>query len=82
MVELMLIIPGITIISLIPISINAIGLREGAFVILFAHVGLSTEQSLVLALLFRLGLLTPSLVGGVVYIRNDLKLMVSKIKEA
>ena len=82
MIQLMLIMPAITIISLIPISINALGLREGAFVILFSLTGLSTEQSLVLALLTRLGVLAPSLVGGFIYIGSDLKLMLSKIKEA
>ncbi len=61
------IIPVITIIGLVPITINSIGIREGAFVFLFAQVGVSEEKSLALALLYRAGVMAPGLVGALLY---------------
>ena len=69
-VELLLIVPAITIISILPVTINSIGLREGAFVFLFSHLGVSVSESLALALMFRLGMFIPSLVGGIIYIKK------------
>jgi uncharacterized protein (TIRG00374 family) len=68
----MLIFPAIMIISIIPITINSIGLREGAFVYFFSHMGIPSSQALVLALLYRVGVLLPSLIGGLMYMFGDL----------
>ena len=64
---LMLIVPVTTIIGVIPITINSIGLREGAFVFLFSYLGIPASQSLLMALLSRVGILLPSLAGGIIY---------------
>lgn len=64
------IVPVITIIGLVPITINSIGIREGAFVFLFAQLGVSDEKSLALALLYRAGVMAPGLVGGLLYITS------------
>lgn len=77
-IQMLLILPAITIISLIPISINAIGIREGAFVYIFTYIGISNEQSLALALVYRIGILIPGLVGGIIYV---LTLINNKRKE-
>jgi uncharacterized protein (TIRG00374 family) len=68
----MLIFPAIMVISIIPITINSIGVREGAFVYFFSHMGISSSQALVLALLYRVGVLLPSLIGGLIYMFGDL----------
>ncbi len=60
-------IPIISVLSMIPISINALGVREGAYVYFFGRIGISKE----IALLFSLSYLTitavTSLVGGVLF---------------
>ncbi len=65
--EIFLVVPLITIIGLVPITINSIGLREGAFVYLFTQVGVDGAESFALALLYRVGILAPSLIGGILY---------------
>jgi uncharacterized membrane protein YbhN (UPF0104 family) len=62
--HLVLIVPMIHVIGIIPVAINGIGLREGAFVYFFTQMGISLSQAFALSLLFRLGSLIPSLVGG------------------
>jgi hypothetical protein len=68
--QLLLIVPVITLVGMIPITINSIGIREGAFVYIFTYIGISGSQSLALALVYRIGLLMPSLVGGFIYSLN------------
>ena len=77
---LMLIVPIIGLTGILPITINSIGLREGAFVYLFAQVGVSHSQALALALLFRLGILIASLVGGGLYVLLDATNYNSKLR--
>ena len=74
-VNLMLIVPAITIISVIPLTINSIGLREGAFVFLFSYVGLTSVQALLLAFLYRIGVLLPGILGGIIYLFDNTKKM-------
>jgi len=76
----MLIVPVITVIGLIPVTINGIGLREGAFVFIFTQMGVTASQSLILSLLYRLGIIILSLVGGVLYIIDDINNKVVKNK--
>jgi len=66
-IQLLLIVPMITLIGIIPITINGIGLREGAFVFLFAKIGISPSESFALSLLYRIGSLIPSILGGFLY---------------
>lgn len=61
-------LPIINVISMIPISFNALGVRENAYVLLFARAGLSGEVSLTVSLVsFFLSFLW-SLVGGIFFI--------------
>lgn len=68
-----LFIPVITIISLIPISINSIGLREGAFVYFFTYLGVTVSQSFTVAVFYRIGMVFPSVVGWIFYILGSNK---------
>ncbi|CAN5837412.1 MAG: flippase-like domain-containing protein [Gemmatimonadetes bacterium] len=61
------IVPLAIIIMMLPVSINAIGLREGAFVFFFASYGVSTERAVAFAWLVYGTVLLLGLVGGVVY---------------
>lgn len=68
-------IPVIALISMIPISLNGMGLREYAFMSLFGAIGVDTESCIALGLLSSIVIILSSLPGGIVYIflrnRND-----------
>lgn len=66
--QLVPIIPLISLISLIPLSINGIGVTEGAFVYFFSILGLSSAEALSIALLSRGVNLAVSLLGGIFYL--------------
>jgi glycosyltransferase 2 family protein len=55
--------------SLIPLSISGLGFREGAFVVLFATVGVPSELSMTLSLLWFLSMVAGSMWGLVEYLR-------------
>ncbi len=67
--NLFLIAPLIMLISALPISINSMGLREGAFVYFLNWLGLANEQGMIIALLSRSvsGVIIP-LLGGILFI--------------
>ncbi|NWG12200.1 MAG: flippase-like domain-containing protein [Acidobacteria bacterium] len=61
-------VPVITLISMIPISLNGMGLREYAFVTLFTAIGVDRESGVALGLLSSAIILLSALPGGVVYV--------------
>ena len=61
-------VPLITLISMIPISLNGMGLREYSFMSLFGAIGVADESCIALGLLYSLMIILSSLPGGVVYI--------------
>jgi hypothetical protein len=65
--------PLIWLVSMLPISINAIGLAEGAFVVFYPQVGLSLPEALAFALLLRFVQMLCSGVGGFLLFNVDLK---------
>jgi glycosyltransferase 2 family protein len=70
-------VPVITLISMIPISLNGMGLREYAFMSLFGAIGVPPASCIALGLLSSVVLILSSLPGGIVYIffrnRNDMQ---------
>jgi hypothetical protein len=72
-------VPVITLISMIPISLNGMGLREYAFVALFSAIGVDRESSVALGLVSSAIILLSAIPGGVIYIffrnRADLEQM-------
>ena len=65
---LMMIISLISVVTAVPLSLNAIGIKEGAYVFFFGLAGIAAPQALALALLSRAVTLAVSLVGGMVYL--------------
>ncbi|MEO0185352.1 MAG: lysylphosphatidylglycerol synthase transmembrane domain-containing protein [candidate division WOR-3 bacterium] len=61
-------LPIINVISMIPVSFNALGVRENAYVFLFQRAGLSGEISLTVSLVSFLLVFLWSLLGGVFFI--------------
>jgi uncharacterized protein (TIRG00374 family) len=72
-------VPVITLISMIPVSLNGMGLREYAFMSLFGAVGVLPESCIALGVLSSIVIILSSLPGGIVYIffrnRADLQQM-------
>ncbi|MCC5945585.1 MAG: flippase-like domain-containing protein [Bernardetiaceae bacterium] len=69
-----LFMPIIQILSLLPISINGFGLREGAYAFFYGFVGVSVEWSVMVSVLYFVILMgIPACVGGVLSLFSDLK---------
>lgn len=67
-VYFVLFVPVVAIISVIPISINALGVREGGYVYLLATIGRTTSEALSLSLMiYAIGVLV-SLFGGILFV--------------
>lgn len=65
-----LFIPLVTAVSMMPISLSGLGLREGAFIFLFTRVGATKAQALTLSLMWFSIMAIVSLIGGIEYIRS------------
>jgi uncharacterized membrane protein YbhN (UPF0104 family) len=63
-----ILIPPIAVATMIPVSLNGLGVREGAFVFFLAQVGVPEAQALSLALLWLGVLIASSLIGGLVWL--------------
>ncbi len=61
-------IPVVTLISMIPISLNGMGLREYAFVSLFGSIGVDREAAVALGLLSSMTIFLSAIPGGIIYI--------------
>jgi hypothetical protein len=61
-------VPTITLISMIPVSLNGMGLREYAFAALFSGVGVDRESSVALGLISSAIIVLSAIPGGVIYI--------------
>ncbi len=61
-------VPIINVISMIPISFNAWGVRENSYVILFSRVGLPGETALTISVVSAFLVLLYSIIGGIFFI--------------
>jgi len=61
-------IPVITLISMIPISLNGMGLREYSFMSLFGAIGVSPASCIALGVLSSIVLILSAVPGGIIYI--------------
>lgn len=66
-VYFLVVVPIIWVITMVPISIGGLGIREGAFVFFFTQVGVSTENALLLSVLWWGLTLIIAMVGGMTY---------------
>jgi len=64
------IIPIIHIATRIPISINAIGVQEGVYMLLFTGLGVSTTEAFTLALVVRIARWLVLVPGGMLYVTD------------
>ncbi len=73
------IIPLALIIMMIPISINGIGLREGAFTVLLGIYGVSVAEALAFSWTFYALTLVQGVLGGIVYLCRKDKVDASRL---
>ena len=62
-----LFVPVITLATMLPISLNGLGVQDTGYVVLFAQVGLPAPVAFSLSLLFHLYRATIGVLGGLVY---------------
>ena len=65
-----ILLPIVWLVAMIPISINGLGLREGAFVVLFVSIGMSKEAAIAISVLFLAQAMLQGLIGGVLFLIN------------
>lgn len=75
-ISIFIIAPLISLISSFPISLNSIGLTEGAYVLLFSSVGVPPEESFAVALLARCLQIILSSVGGAFFLKSSKEPMI------
>lgn len=68
--EAAVIIPATSVAAMLPIGINGYGLREGAYIALFAPLGISGSLALTASILFALLVSFSSLWGGWIWIKE------------
>jgi uncharacterized protein (TIRG00374 family) len=66
--QALLLVPPVTLISAIPLSIAGWGVRESAMVAAFSYAGLSPSDGLAISVLSGIGLLIIGAIGGIVWL--------------
>lgn len=66
--ELLMIITLISVITMLPISVNGLGVREGCYVLFFKELGVSEEIAVTVSLLFFILVSISSIAGGLFWI--------------
>jgi len=66
-----IVIPLVDLISILPISVHGMGVREGSYVYLLHLVGVETSKGLAFGLLGLLVVVASSLLGGLIYVLGD-----------
>jgi glycosyltransferase 2 family protein len=79
--DLVIVVAASNIISLLPVTINGIGLKDATFVYLLAHYGVSYDPAVVVAVLVRALNIPLSLIGGIYYMIDKNSAEVKKIPE-
>lgn len=66
--DLLMIITLISVITMLPVSVNGIGVREGSYVFFFQQLGVPSEMAVAVSLLFFFLVSVSSLAGGLFWI--------------
>ncbi|MCE5259352.1 MAG: flippase-like domain-containing protein [Chloroflexi bacterium] len=68
-----LFIPIISTLTVLPISVSGLGVREGSYVLLFGKAGVATSQALAMSLLFYALNVVTGLTGGIIYLIQNIR---------
>ncbi|NLT23719.1 MAG: flippase-like domain-containing protein [Syntrophorhabdus sp.] len=74
-VSVLCFVPVVSIISLIPVTISGIGLREGAFVVLFGLIGIVPDKAMTLSIIWFISIVAGSLPGLIIYLLHHKTLL-------
>ncbi len=66
-------IPLLGLIMVLPISINGLGIREGAGILLFTEIGFLEEQALLMEFITYAVMVAVSIIGGIFFIQRSFK---------
>jgi hypothetical protein len=65
----------------LPISINGLGLREGAGILLFTRIGLSEEEAFLMEFITYIVMVGISLTGGILFLKRQIAGTISVDKD-
>ncbi len=71
--DLAVVVPVVLLIAAVPISMNALGIMEGAFVFFLGMAGLDSASALSVALVLRAKNILMALLGGLLFLRWNLR---------
>jgi uncharacterized membrane protein YbhN (UPF0104 family) len=77
LVYFFMVLPMIWIITMVPLSINGLGVREGAFVFFFTTVGAPDSAALLLSFLNFSQMIVLGLMGGIIYLFGQIPPMIT-----
>jgi len=60
--------PIVSFLTMVPISVNGLGVQEGVFIIYLTRLGIDPASSLLIAMLPRIEIIILSIIGGILYI--------------
>ncbi|MEH7251109.1 lysylphosphatidylglycerol synthase transmembrane domain-containing protein [Neobacillus niacini] len=66
--EMLMIITLISVLTMLPISVNGIGVREGLYILFFTELGVSDEMAVTVSLMFFFLVSLSSLAGGLFWL--------------
>ena len=72
-IEFFMFLPLIWIVTMLPVSLGGIGLREGAFVLFFGQVGIGSSAAVALSLLVYSGRIVAAILGGLVFLQGSIR---------
>jgi uncharacterized membrane protein YbhN (UPF0104 family) len=75
----LMLLPIVWFVSLLPISLNGLGVREGTFVFLFVVTGMTKETAITISGLYLLQTIAQGLLGGLFFLWDQGK--IASIKE-
>jgi len=66
-------VPLLSLLMILPVSINGLGVREGAGILLFTQIGFSKEQALLMELITYAIMVVVSMLGGFFFFQRNFK---------
>jgi len=72
--------PLATIVTMIPVSISGIGVREGAMAYLFGLVGMRVEEAVSMSMLWFVVVAAINIIGGVEYLRTGSRIKKEQVE--
>lgn len=70
-IQFFVFVPLLSLLMILPISINGLGVREGAGILLFTQIGFSKEQALLMELITYAIMVVVSMLGGFFFLQRN-----------